>query len=327
MSSPRCIAGLVVAALLLPAGLARADGAVIAVLPLSAGERLAIYGKPVADAMAKQLGVAAAVETESLSLSGNVPTRVNLLIDGRIVDVGKGKVKIECRVRDPGRGTTVVPSVATRVLPLGDIDKLAEEMATALAPALVAALAAQKRLRAAENDPSRPVVAKPAAGDDDRVAQDRLEAGDDVDDVSDARAPMLVFAATAAAYGGDLPVAGIVNRAANWLTECLGFRPVGNAKPASKPALVAALAAAGADYGLIINVRSVGFRWHGAVLSARARVRFALVDARGQALFDGTVRTGTLVGSRGDRRAALVHHAAVQAVDIVLPHLKRVLAK
>jgi hypothetical protein len=324
VSSPRCIAGLVIAALLLPAGLARADSAVIAVLPLSAGGRLAIYSKPVSDAMAKRLAVAAAVETESLSLSGNVPTRVDLLIDGRIVDVGKGKVKIECRVRDPGRGTTVVPSLATRARPLGDIDKLADEMAAALAPALVAALAAQKRLRAAENDPSRPVVAKPAAGDDDRVYRDRREPRDIV---RDKRAPMLVFAANAESGGSDLPVAGIVNRAANWLTECLGFRPVSNAKPASTAALVAALTAAQADYGLIVDVRSIGFRWHGAVLSARARVRFALVDARGEAVFEGTVRTGTLVGSRGDRRAALVHHAAVQAVDIVLPHLKRVLAK
>ena len=309
---------------MLPAALARGDTAVIAVLPLSAGERLAIYSKPVADAMAKHLAAAAAVETESLSLSGNVPTRVNLLVDGRIVVVGKGQVKLECRVRDPGRGTTVVPSVATRVLPLGDIDKLADEMAAALAPALVAALAAQRRIRAAEADLSRPVVAEPVVGADDRVAPVVRAAGANS---ADRRAPMLVFSATGEVPGDDLAVGGIVGHAANWLTECLGFRPVGTAKPASTAALVAALAAAEADYGLIVKVRSIGFRWHGAVLSARARVHFAMVDARGKVLFDGTVRTGTLVGSRGDRRAALVHHAAVQAVDIVLPHLKRVLAK
>ena len=72
----------------------------------------------------------------------------------------------------------------------------------------------------------------------------------------------------------------------------------------------------------MMEVRSVSFEWRG-VLSARGRVRIVLVDRTGTSLHDEIVETDTLVGSRGDRQAALIAFVAEQALDIIYPALRR----
>jgi hypothetical protein len=82
------------------------------------------------------------------------------------------------------------------------------------------------------------------------------------------------------------------------------------------------IAGASAEYALMIQVKKVAFTWRG-VLSARGKVRVLLVDRQGQARYDRTLHTDTLVGSRGDRHAALVGFVTEQAIDIAYPALRR----
>ena len=76
-----------------------------------------------------------------------------------------------------------------------------------------------------------------------------------------------------------------------------------------------------ADYAVMLDVRRVDFGWRG-VLTARGKVRVLLVDGSGTALYDQVVRTGTVVGSRGDRHGALIRFIVAQAVDIAFPRLR-----
>ncbi len=317
MRSPRGIGlALLLAAVVASAGPARGDGktTVVAVIPLATGDQLAIYGKPVADAIADRLKRVAGVEVESLSLSGALPARVSLVIDGRIVDAGSDRVGLEARVRDPGRGIAI-GEVATEPRPLAQIDVAAAELADLLAPKLVEAIAERRRLAAAEarREPGA-APARPAHGADPSEAAPIAPV--------DPRPAMVVVDATGSADG--VPASGIVTRAGYWLAERLGFRPVPSA---AKIKEAFAAGAGGAHYALLLHLRGVSFTWHGSVLSAHGRVRVVLIDDRGGVIFDRTVRTGTVVGNRGDRQDALVHYVAIQAVDIVVPHLKRALAR
>ncbi|HET6613702.1 MAG TPA: hypothetical protein VFG83_17000, partial [Kofleriaceae bacterium] len=109
----------------------------VAVLPfVVAKDRLTMYGKPVADAVARKLSALSGHHAEALSLSGEVPDAVWLVVDGRIIAASDGTIRLEARLRDPRRGTAQ-PAVATAALPLADIDALAENLATKLAAGVV----------------------------------------------------------------------------------------------------------------------------------------------------------------------------------------------
>lgn len=289
--------------------------AVVAVIPLATDEGLAIYSKPAADALAARLSKIGA-RVESVSLSGELPERVALVIDGRIARVGKGKVVIEARVRDPRRARIAVDTLTTDAEPLARIDRLADSLAARLAPRLAEALAEHARLTRSEADAvrERKVIRLPTS-----VVRGQLPVAAGA---ADTRPPMLVFHA-----GGEHTDSGVVTRHGYWLAERLGHRPVASRERGVVPVATAveAMASAGARYALMIYVRDVRLLWRG-VLTARGRIRVVLVDRRGVALFDRTTRTGTLVGSRGEGPDALVHYIAEQSVDIVAPHLRRLLA-
>ncbi|HYU16095.1 MAG TPA: hypothetical protein VEL05_08495, partial [Candidatus Acidoferrum sp.] len=95
---------------------------------------------------------------------------------------------------------------------------------------------------------------------------------------------------------------------------------------ASPGAVKAALDGSGAAFALLSEIQELRFSWLG-VLTARGRVRLVLVDVGGSAVFDSTVQTDTLVGSRGDRHEALLGFVARQALDIAAPRLRRILAR
>jgi hypothetical protein len=317
---------------------ARADERpVVAILPLSASTpRMQIYGAPVADALAKHLGTPGEVRVEAPSLDEVLPERVDLVIDGRIVEAGATAVRLEARVRDPERGLTLA-EVATGARPLAQIDRLAEELARALDEPLRAAMSTKRRHQAAA---SVPATSRAPAGNAAQPgeAQPSTSPAEAAGSRAGAAAPMLIFDATGQAADGAVPVTDAATRASHALARRLGFRPMSPpASPATPegkgdtrgdrwaPARVrAALASAGARHGLAIEVRDIHFTWKG-VLLARGYLRVMLFDAEGQRVYDRIRRTGTLVGSRGDLHAALVGFVMEQATDMFAPDLARAL--
>lgn len=303
------IALLIHVGLIRPAAAEERPGRV-AVLPFITDEGLAIYGMPAAEAVAKQLR-AAGLAVDALTLTGPVPARVGLVVDGRITRTGK-QVTLEARVRDPRRGRVVIDTLATKGAPLGEIDRLAEALAQKLGARLGPALEAQARLaveeaRALEGSD---VIRLPTTVVRGELPQAPANGGA-------TRPSMLVLHA-----GGD--DGEIVTRFGYWLAERLGYAPVTSTHEGVPPGetVLAELQRTGAELALMIDVRKVDLDWDG-VLSARGRVRVVLVDRSRQILFDRTARTGTLVGSRGDGPDALVHYIAEQTIEIVMPHLKR----
>lgn len=315
---------------------ARADERpVVAILPLSASTpRMQIYGAPVADALAKHLGTPGEVRVEAPSLNEVLPERVDLVVDGRIVEAGASAVRLEARVRDPERGLTLA-EVATGARPLAQIDRLAEELARALDEPLRAAMSAKRQRRVVE---SAPATGRTPAGNAAAPGQPAKQPATPPAAATSARpgAPMLVFDATGQAAGGAVPVDDVATAASHAIARRLGFRPL---SPPASPStgasgaredrwaperVRAALASAGARHGLAIEVRDVQFTWKG-VLLARGRVRVMLFDAAGQRIYDRVRRTGTLVGSRGDLHAALVRFVMEQAADMFAPDLARAL--
>jgi len=295
---------------------ARADeqADVVGVLPFTADDGLAIYSVPAADAVARRLRKSGA-RVQSLTLSGEVPAQVGLVIDGRIVRASGSRVTLEASVRDPRRARIAVDTIATDPRPLEEIDRLADALGDKLAPRIAEALRDQQKRAAAEARARREGAAIRLAADAGH------EASSPPPSTRDRRPGMLVLQA-----GGRTKGSAIATRHGYWLAERLGYRPVpgdGVGIP-PMPEVTAAMAHANVSLALMIDVRTVDLEWRG-VLTARGRVRIVLVDVRGRRLFDRVARTGTLVGSRGDGPDALIHYISEQAVEIVVPHLRRLL--
>ncbi len=290
-----------------PASSSRGDGpggdGAIAVLPLTSSQkRLAVYGVPVARVLAGHLRQAGnAVET--VTGSGSLPRRVAWVIDGRIVAASGGRVVLEARLRDPRRGSAF-GQVASKPGRLTEIDELAGQVAADLAPLL-----ARARANAAATAASG-TAAPPEAGGAVAVA------------AAPAERDAIVITRDKEA---------IVTDALAALVERLGYRAVisdlrGIAPPAKvKDALGAA---SGARFALLAEVRSVEYQWAGKdVMTARGSMRLVLVDAAGKPLYNAVLDTDTLVGSRGDRHAALLGFVARQVMQMATPRLKKVLAR
>lgn len=300
---------LVALLLVAAAAPARAQGGdLIAIMPLEAhGDRMAIYGKPVADAMAAKLrGVGYRVE----AVTGTPSARIALVIDGSILTAGDDRIMLEARIRDPDIGR-VVASVSTGYGQLTEIDRLATELAAALAGDVAGALEARARREAG------PIVLPEA------VVQGRFGTAP-----AAGRPPMLVYGATGAVAQGNIRVDRPATRAAQLLAAELGYRPVaaGRAGPVAAAEATAALEQAGAELALMIDVLDIDFGWHG-VLTAGGRVRFVIVDRSGRVRYDHTATTDTVVGSRGDRHAALVSFVTRQAGQIAAPGIARAVAR
>ncbi len=307
------VVGLVLVGQVCPARADERPG-VVGVLPFAADEGLAIYSVPAADAVARQLRKSGA-RVQSLTLSGEVPAQVGLVIDGRIVRVSGSRVALEASVRDPRRARTVVNTIATEPRPLEEIDRLADSLGDKLAPRIAGAQRDLRERAAAEARAHRKsTVIRPSADAGHQAPPPRAH---------DRRPGMLVLQA-----GGRPDGSSIATRHGYWLAERLGYRPVagdGVGIP-PMPEVTAAMARANVSLALMIDVRSVNLLWRG-VLTARGRVRIVLVNGHGRRLFDRVARTGTLVGSRGDGPGALIHYIAEQAVEIVVPHLRRLLGQ
>jgi len=293
----RAMRRLLIAFLLL-AGVtpARADEGAIAVLPLTSSEkRLAMYGVPVARVLAGHLRQAGnAVEAVTGS---RLPKRVAWVIDGRIVAASGGRVVLEARLRDPTRGRAF-GQVASQPGRLTEIDALARQVATDLGPLLTRARAA-----AAEAPPA-PV---PPPSSTARPAP--------------ALRPVMVI---------TRDKEPIVTDALGALAERLGYRPVVSDLTGIAPPdkVKGALGKASARLALLAQVKRVDYEWASKnVLTARGSMRLVLVDAAGKPLYNAIIDTDTLVGSRGDRHAALLGFVARQVMQMAAPRLKKALAR
>jgi hypothetical protein len=280
------------------------DRALITILPLTAtDDSLQIYRRVIATSLAAELGGLAGTTVRALSLDGAVPVHVAFVIDGRIVGTASGQVAIEIGVRDPETGADVA-RLASRAAPLGDIDGLVVEVGQKLRPLLGRAVADKRARRAARAE----TVTMPAAPGASTTAS---PAGVSAPPVTEGRRQVIVRPVVGAVADGAVPVARIATDEAYRMIEELGYRPV-----AEGDAALATLA---------MDVQELRFSWQG-VLLARAWVRVELIAADGRVLTDRRVRTGTVVGGRGDAHAALVRFAARQALVIVSPQLRRALA-
>src|SRR4051812_14068849 len=96
---------------LCPATRAHAESDAVALLPLDAEQRLAIYGQAVASEVARAL-VAGGIDVVVVGPKMAVPERARLVFDGTIT--GKGEaVTLTLRVRDRMAGTVLDSVTAT----------------------------------------------------------------------------------------------------------------------------------------------------------------------------------------------------------------------
>jgi len=306
------------------------------VLPfISSEKRLEIYGVPVSRVLAAELRGAAGAPVQIVSDPEALPPRIAWVIDGRILERGGGKVVLEARLRDPAQGSAA-GLVATRPLPLGQIDRLARDLARQLLPVLEAARGRQQA--AAESTARLPAPAQgPASGSSAAGATAGTSSGrtpgtgaaPETGPRASNREPLLLVGHAGGQLAqAALPADPVVTSRAADLARRLGRRPLvvdvsGIASPA---AVKSALAGASASHALLSQVLKIEFSWLG-VLTARGRVRLVLVDASGSALYDAVIDTDTLVGSRGDRHEALLGFVARQAMEIAAPRLRTLLAR
>lgn len=289
---------LVIAVLLLfgLVPVARADEGAIAVLPLTSSEkRLAMYGAPVARVLAGHLRQGGAT-VEAVTSSRGLPKRVAWVIDGRIVAASGGRVVLEARLRDPGRGRAV-GQVASKPGRLTEIDELARQVAGDLGPLLARAAAARSSAPAITPQPAPASVPSPAPRPAIIITRDREPV------VTDALAS---------------------------LVERLGYRAVVSDLTGIAPPdkVKGAMGKVSARLALLAEVKKVDYEWAAKdVLTARGSMRLVLVDAAGKPLYNAIVDTDTLVGSRGDRHGALLGFVARQVMQMAAPRLKKALAR
>jgi hypothetical protein len=283
---------------------AEAKTGVIALLPLAADSKLALYGQPVASEVARSLerdGFSVVLVTSTAP----VPSKARLVIDGRIVRGTGGAVLLEARVRDPEAGTVVAELSATAAS-LTRIDEAATELAGSLSKVLETGLAAQAeakrapKVEPAKNPGSGTVESAPAKVDTRPLALVSMTSSVAVGADDPAVEPLL--------RAGAVRLAGLIGHRSDDLRE-EGVADLGAALTAQQAAL-------------IVRIELLSMRYeNGGVITARARARVRVIAADGT-VFDRIVRTDTLVGGRGDRRDAVARAAVDQIVDIAMPRVR-----
>lgn len=279
-----------------------APATTIAVIPLQAERRLALYGAPVASELAGAL-TRAGFEVVLVSDVAVVPTRAWLVVDGRLITAGKA-VAIELRIRDPERAIDVT-RLAARAATVATIDAATRDLAADLTAAITAA-----RPRA----PAAPsALGEPRVVDDPRAPVELPPPTDPIapapPPTPDPRPRAQVRVRGKALHdraGAPLDVAALTRPALARLAARLGYVVVDD--PAAPLVITAELTRLVA-----------GFEGEVPVGRGRARV---IVSRDGAVVFDRLVRTDTVVGSRGDRVDTIVRLVAAQAADVVLPRVR-----
>lgn len=281
---------------------AGADGPRIVVLPfVTSDEELVIYGKPVADAVARGLRGLGEV---AVGVGGDVGAgRADLVVELRIARA-RGKVKLEGTIRDAEVGQAAA-RVAARPVALADLDQAAAELAKSLARPVGDATTGRSQR---QSDEKAAVKALPAATAQPPPAPVRQP---------DFRPAVLVFQPEGQVAGGQVQFRDVTIGTLAKLLDGLGYRAILASRVGFVPPAEAAreASAAHARATLMTQLHDVDFTWSG-VLVARGAMHLVLVGADGKVLINREIETDTLVGSRGDRHDALVRFVVAQAFDI-----------
>jgi hypothetical protein len=301
---------------------ARAEDTKVVVLPFAAAdEELGIYGKPVADAVAKGVDGKKGLAARAGGGEGSRRQTADLVVELRVTSE-RNKLRLEGLVRDPDVGENVA-AVSARPVTLGDLDRAAGELARKLVPKLDAAAEERRRRKsteaprlAVEPDATEP---EPGTTQPDAVAvvapaPDPPTPTPTVDD----RPTLVVYEPDGEIADGAIPARGLASAALHRLVASLGYRALASRGVGVAPTTIAAEEARKqkARATIMLRVKEVEFTWSG-VLTARGRVRMKLVSSEGKVLLDRVIQTDTLVGSRGDRHDALVRFVLRQAMEIV----------
>lgn len=298
-----CCAGVATAA---------ADGSRLALLPLDAPGKLAIYGQPVAAEIARSLG-AAGLDVVVVGAQMAVPREAVLVIEGSIHGARK-KVRVELRLRTLDSRTPLV-TVTSLDAQLETLDRAAGEAATLLLPLVQAELEKRKPARGVEPRPARPEGKGPA-----------------VPDEPVAREPAPRSTAMIAITANGVPVAArpyFVERmmlAASALTEARWKpRPV-EISQISPAMLLAMSATEPGSLGLAFDVRELAAAQEGGVFLGAVRAR-VLVVLGGKVIFDREITTDTVVGARKGDLGAMLDLLAREMTAILRPRYAQLLGE
>lgn len=262
---------------------------VVAMLPLDAADRLAIYGQPVAVELAARFADAG-VSLDVVGAGDAVPTRARLVIDGTLRRGDGGVIELRLRVRDPARGVdldVVTGSAAGPAAMEGAIAELARTLVPRVQRRLdeqtaAAAAAAAARPAPTPVAPVAPVETRPAIG--------------------------LAVTAPDGALGDVARAlrAELTRRSRRW--------PYAPAEPN------------GQEFIVEVIVLDVAGTVSGRVPMGRGRAQVRVFRA-GAVIFDRVAHTSTLVGARDAAPRMLAGGIARQLVDIGEPHVRRLLGE
>lgn len=275
---------LILTALVVLAPIARADpDDAVALLPLDADKALEIYGQPVASEIARAL-VAGHVDVVVVGPKMAVPPRARLILDGTITAKGAAVI-LSVRMRNPVDGTTLL-TLSSTAPSLANIDTAAAEVSAKVLPAVRDRLAAMT----AVHEPVRP---KPV--------------------VTAATAPVLApvrIAVTARGASAEPLRAALATEVTAWATAHHRAAVPLDAAPA-----------AGTELAIAFDIAKLTLD-PGEVPTGRARVRVRISDGTG-VVFDRVVITDSVVGERAMPAAALTGRIAREVLEILRPHLRR----
>ena len=274
--------------LLLVAVTTRAE--TVVVLPfVAADEELGIYGKLVADAVAKVLNDT--YKVKALVVGSGQPPKSDLVVELRAARDRKG-VRLEAWLRNPDAGERKGPPITTDRTPLAQLDRAAVDLGHRVGVRL-AALDPPKKKRAPAATPAPPPAPPPAP---------------------DSR-PAIVLYKPSGESIGQAPAAAAA--AATQLLDQLGFRVIASERSGWVSPEISAgdAASAKARATMIVHIRKLDFDWNG-VLTGRAMVQIIVVSADRKIVFDRELQTDTVVGGRADGHPAVAQYAIRQAIEM-----------
>jgi hypothetical protein len=278
----------------------------IAVIPLQAERRLALYGAPVASELSASLRHAG-FEVVLLSDGTEVPTRAWLVVDGRILNTGKA-ITIELRVRDPEHAVDVA-RLAAHAVTVNEIDGATKALAADLTRVIEAAQASRDHALTTPTPTLTPTTTLPPTTTLTPTTTATPTPPPPIDPRP--RAVIIVHGKPLHRPSGEeLAIVPLTTPAMNRLASRLGYR-------------TDSIGARGLTITADLSWVAAGYE--GEVPIGRGRVHVT-VTRETAIVFDRVVRTDTVVGSRGDRVDTLVRLIAEQVADIVAPRIRERLA-
>lgn len=284
------------------AGPARAETAksdAVALLPLDADARMAIYGQPVASEIARALA-SGGIDVVVVGPKMAMPERVKLVVDGRISASKGDVVTLSLRVRNPIDGTTLA-ATQSQVTGLENIDMGAAELSAKVLPIV------REKLEALRPKEVTPVVPK----DPNLVVVPR-----------DELRPLLVSVSTGSKSAvQDALKTQFVAQLVPWAKRQRRAPKAVEAKLLRSREAVKTIKAQGTDLGIALEIQGFSIT-DDTIPLGRARVHVVIADAAG-VLFDRVVVTDSVVGDKAISTDAMAGRTAREVLDILRPHLKR----